>query len=114
MRQECRGRFPRHWLQRKPLVSDSGMHHVLWGMSGSLTRGGGEMFPAFPVHAQPAILRIWQEARATYVQEGKVHFHWRMEMGSEWQVFDTQSHNIRVQDQVPLTEEMYFKIYICI
>ena len=40
--------FPRHRLQRKPLVSDPGMHHgtcvthVPWCMSGSLTRGGGE------------------------------------------------------------------------
>ena len=42
------GTFPRHQLQRKLLVSDSGMHHgtcvthVPWCMSGSLTRGGGE------------------------------------------------------------------------
>ena len=40
------GTFPRHWLQRKPLVSDPSMHHgtrvthVSWCMSGSLTRGG--------------------------------------------------------------------------
>ena len=34
-------------------------------MSGSLTRGDGETFPAFPAHAQPAILGIWQEANAT-------------------------------------------------
>ena len=27
MRRECRERFPRHRLQRKPLVSDPGMHH---------------------------------------------------------------------------------------
>ena len=39
---------PRGQLQRKPLVSDPGMHHgtcvthVPWCMSGSLTRGGGE------------------------------------------------------------------------
>ena len=43
MRRECR--FPRHRLQRKPPVSDPGMHHgacvthVPWCMSGSLTRG---------------------------------------------------------------------------
>ena len=42
MRQECRERFPRHRLHRKPLVSDPGMHHckcvthVPWCMSGSL------------------------------------------------------------------------------
>ena len=51
---ECRGRFPRHRLQRKPLVSDPGMHHgtcvthVPWCMSGSLTRGGGKNFPGIP------------------------------------------------------------------
>ena len=54
MRRECRGRFPHHWLQRKPLVSDPGMHHgtcvthVPWCMSGSLTRGGGENVPGIP------------------------------------------------------------------
>ena len=48
MRRECRKRFPRHQRQRKPLVSDTGMHHgthVPWCMSGSLTRGGGENVP---------------------------------------------------------------------
>ena len=51
MRRECRERFPRHRLQRKPLVSDPDMHHgtcvahVPWCMSGSLTRGGGENVP---------------------------------------------------------------------
>ena len=46
--------FPRHRLQRKPLVSDPGMHHgtcvthVPWCMSGSLTRGGGENVPGIP------------------------------------------------------------------
>ena len=57
MRWEYRERFPRHRLQRKPLVSDPDMHHgtcvthVPWRILGSLTRGGGEMFPAFPAHA---------------------------------------------------------------
>ena len=43
MRQECWEHFPHHRLQKKPLVSDPGMHygrcitHVLWCMSGSLT-----------------------------------------------------------------------------
>ena len=45
LRWKCRDRFPRHRLQRKPLVSDTGMHHgtcvthVPWCMSGSLIRG---------------------------------------------------------------------------
>ena len=54
MRRECRERFPRHRLQRKPLVSDPGMHHdtvvthVPWCMSGSLNFGGGENVPRIP------------------------------------------------------------------
>ena len=63
--------FPATQLLRKPLVSDPDMHHgtcvthVPWCMSGSPTRGDGKTFPAFPAHAQPAILPIWQEAHAT-------------------------------------------------
>ena len=51
MRRKC---FPRHRLQRKPLVSDPGMHHgtcvthVPWCMSGSLFSGGGENVPGIP------------------------------------------------------------------
>ena len=54
MRRECRERFPRHRLQRKPLVSDPGMNHgtcamyVPWRMSGSLTRGGRVNVPGIP------------------------------------------------------------------
>ena len=54
MRWECQEHFPRHWLQRKPLVSDPGMHHgtcvthVPWCMSGSPTHGGGENFSDIP------------------------------------------------------------------
>ena len=54
MRRECRGRFPRHWLQRKLLVSDPSMHHgtcvthVPWCMSGSLARNGGENVLGIP------------------------------------------------------------------
>ena len=60
--------FPRHRLQRKPLVSNPGMHHgtcvthVSWCMSGSLTRGGGENVPGIPGACALATLRIWQEA----------------------------------------------------
>ena len=45
MRRQCRERFPRDRLQKKPLVSDPGMYHgtsvmhTPWWMSGSLTRG---------------------------------------------------------------------------
>ena len=60
--------FPRRRFQRKPLVSDPGMHHgtcvthVPWYMSGSLTCGDGENVPGIPGACAPAILRIWQEA----------------------------------------------------
>ena len=53
-------------------ASDPDMHHgtcvthVPWYMPGSLTSGlksvAGKTFPSFSAHAQPAILRIWQEA----------------------------------------------------
>ena len=64
MRRECRERFP-----RPPQVSDPGMHHSTCVthmprcMPGSLTSGFlwnrwlEKTFPAFPAHAQPAILR---------------------------------------------------------
>ena len=64
--------FPRRRFQRKPLVSYPGMHHgtcvthVPWCMSGSLTCGDGENVPSIPGACAPAILRIWQEANATY------------------------------------------------
>ena len=54
MHREYRERFPLHRLQRKSLVSDSGMHHgtcvmhVTWCMSGSLTRSGGENVSGIP------------------------------------------------------------------
>ena len=58
-RRECRERYPRHRLQRKPQISDHHMHHgkcvshVPWCMSESLTRGGGETFSALPAYAHP-------------------------------------------------------------
>ena len=60
--------FPCLRFQRKPLVSDPGMHygtwvmHVPWCISGSLTCGDGENVPGIPGACAPAILRIWQEA----------------------------------------------------
>ena len=54
MHRLCRKRFPRHQVQRKPLISYPGMHHgtcathVPWCMSESLTRGGGKNVPGLP------------------------------------------------------------------
>ena len=48
------GTFSHHWPQRKPLVSDPGMHHgtcvnhVPWFMSGSLTCDDGEKVSGIP------------------------------------------------------------------
>ena len=50
----CRERFPRQWVQRKPLVSDPDIQHdkcvthVPWCTLGLLTRGGGENVPGNP------------------------------------------------------------------
>ena len=58
-------RFLRYRLERKLRASDPGTHHgtcvtqVPRCMSGSPTGGAGKTFPAYPAHAQPAILRIW-------------------------------------------------------
>ena len=65
MRRECRERFPSHRLQRKPLVSDPGMHrgtcvtHVPWCMTESLIHDGGENVPGIP---GACATRTWQEA----------------------------------------------------
>ena len=54
MRRECRKRFPCHRVERKPTVSDHGMHHgmcmthVPWWMPISLIRGGGKNVPGIP------------------------------------------------------------------
>ena len=70
--------FTRHRFQREPLVSDPCMHHgtcvmhVPWCMLGSITLVAGKTFPAFLAHAQPAILRIWQEALCEQV----IWRHW--------------------------------------
>ena len=70
--------FPRGRFQRKPLVSDPGMHHgtcvthVPWCMSGSLTCGDEENVPGIPGACAPAILRIWQEAHCITLM-GAVH-----------------------------------------
>ena len=54
MRREWQEHFTRHRLQRKPIVSNPGMHygtcvtHVPWCMSGSLTLGSGENVPGIP------------------------------------------------------------------
>ena len=79
MRREYRKHFPRHRLQRKPLVSDPGMHHrtcdphVLWCMSGSLTRGVGEHVLGIP--------GAWATRNFTYLVRGPLSGRWK---GCDW------------------------------
>ena len=74
--------FPRHWLQRKPLVKDAGMHHgtcvahVPWCMSVSLTRGGGEKVAGIP--SVCTILNF------TYLVKGPWHWNAFRSIGPLW------------------------------
>ena len=71
MRREWRERFPRHRIQRKPPVSDPGMHHVRQalvvmhvGIANPLV--AGKTFPAYPAHAQPAIFLTFMRPMGYY------------------------------------------------
>ena len=70
---------PRIRIQRKPRVSDPGMHHgtcvthVPWCMSGLLTCDGGENVPDIPDACAPAIWRICQEAHEAVGTQGQCH-----------------------------------------
>ena len=79
--------FPCHRLQRKPLISNPGMHHgtcvthVPWCMSGSLTCDGGENVPGIQAHAQtqfyvsgkrPITLGWWPPGAEVYWTQGVV------------------------------------------
>ena len=74
--------FPRRRFQRKPLVSDPGMHHgtcvthVPWCMSGSLTRGDRENVPGIPGACAPTILPIWQEANSIVLLHSQKGLVW--------------------------------------
>ena len=74
---KCRKRFPRHRLQMEPLVCDpvihhgTGVTHMPWCKSGSLTRGGVESVPRFPgvcairnfAYLVRGLLLIWRECQ---------------------------------------------------
>ena len=76
----CRESFSRHRLQRKPLVSDPGMHrgtcvtHVPRCMSGSLTSDGGENVPGIP--------GACTTHNFTYLAKGLCQISWRFELCS--------------------------------
>ena len=70
MHRECRERLPCHRLQTKPSVSDHGITARASRTSRDVCRNrkpavARKMFPAFPAHAQPTSLCIWQEAHET-------------------------------------------------
>ena len=76
------GTFPRHRLQKKPLVRDPGMHHrtcvthVPWCLSGLLTTGGGKNFPAFSfnVSGKRPITTCWIGIFKNSKYLGNVHY----------------------------------------
>ena len=57
MRRECRERLPRNVRDARAV-----MHAGIANQRHPLKSEAEETFPAFPAHAQRAILRIWQEA----------------------------------------------------
>ena len=126
MRRECWERFPRHRLQRKPLVSDPCMHHgtcvtpVPWCMSGSLIRGGGENVRGIPgacttrsftyLARSPSIRVntsiIW---KINWIYHNKIFFMWCINlrenapMSTENVVIVTQTHPMPVNERSMLT-----------
>ena len=58
---------PPQWVSDPDMNHGTCVTHVPWCKPGSLTSGflwSRRQFPAFPAHAQPAILRIWQDAHS--------------------------------------------------
>ena len=94
--------FPRRRFKRKPLVSDTGMHHgtcvthVPWCMSGSLTCGDGENVPGIPGACAPAILRIWQEAHTTLPM-----LPWPIQETMREPVSTKQVSKLRINNNIP-------------
>ena len=105
--------FPRHRLQRKPLVSDPGMHHgtcvthVPWCMSGSLASGGGQKVPGIPGACAPAIFRIWQEAHGDnmhvlwYLMMDQLLFTWT-KWSLFWQTTISKAIFLNGNDRIPI------------
>ena len=92
-----RERFPaRHWLQRKPLVSDTGMHHgtcvthVSWCMPGLLNRGGGENVPDIP--------GVCSTLNFTYPVRGLWLVRIRTIIQSQWQISEPDKYQETVKE----------------
>ena len=104
-----------------PWVSDPDMHHgmcvthVPWCTPGSLTssflwsRRWGKTFPALAAHAQPPILRIWQEAHGGKVSwlcrpapwTNQMYRHVLQQSLLPWARATFQNNLVLVQDNAP-------------
>ena len=84
MSREYRERFPRHQFQRKPLVSDPGMHHgtcfthVPWCMSGSLTCGDGESVSGIPGACETRHFAYL--VRGPFRRRNDIFSHWSIQL----------------------------------
>ena len=66
MRRECRERFPSHRRLAIPtcITARAVMHGGIANLRFPLNLMAGKTFTTFAAHAQPAIVRIWQEAHS--------------------------------------------------
>ena len=105
MRRECRERFSRHRLQRKPQVNDPGMHHgtcvthVPWCMSGSLTSGGGENVSDIP--------GVCATRNFTYLARGPYHHSRDRLQWSFWAWVQPRSPHYDVIKYWPFVQEIH-------
>ena len=104
MFRECRERYPRQRLQKKPLVSDPSMHHgtcdthVPCCMSGSLNRGGGENFPDIPSARTTRNL--------TYLARGPLTWNGISVQGTD---FTWKSSSLRAGQMAAVLQMTFFK-----
>ena len=117
--------FPRHRLQRKPLVSDTGMHPGKFATARVLMHVGianprWQEKPAFPAHGQRAILRIWLEAHATVQSWNMWYFNhlkyiwWRHQMETFSVLLDICAGNSPVAGEFPAQRPVTWSFNIII
>ena len=89
MRRECRERFPRHRLQKKPLVSDPGIHHGTYVTHAhvgiAITCRGGEYIPGIPgvcatlnfiYLVRGPCMEVWCNVSRTHPRHGDLPFRY--------------------------------------
>ena len=89
MRRECRERFPRHRLQKKPLVSDPGIHHGTYVTHAhvgiAITCRGGEYIPGIPgvcatlnfvYLVRRPCMEVWCNVSRTHPRHGDLPFRY--------------------------------------